>query len=152
MLDTTLRHPGTLASDEIELVLLEKVPANQALNRAPMYTFAIRSLTTRQDVGTISLLVGNQDYILKFAGHIGYIVNEASRGRNYATKALRLILPLAKRIGLNPIWVTCNPDNIPSKKTCEKAGGKLVELIDVPPEMDMFRRGDHQKLRFRFDL
>ena len=38
---------------------------------------------------------------------------------------MRLLLPLARRHGLQTVWITCNPDNWASRRTCELAGAEL---------------------------
>jgi tagatose 1,6-diphosphate aldolase len=43
-------------------------------------------------------------------------------------------VPLAVRHGLSELWITCNPDNIASRRTCEAAGAELVEVVDLPPQ------------------
>ena len=43
--------------------------------------------------------------------------------------------------------------SIASRRTCERAGGRLVEIIDIPPRItDLRQRGERQKCRYRFDL
>jgi tagatose 1,6-diphosphate aldolase len=63
-----------------------------------------------------------------------------------------LLLPLARRHGLEILWITCDPDNIASRRTCELAGLELVEIVDVPEHMDMYQRGERRKCRYRLYL
>jgi tagatose 1,6-diphosphate aldolase len=63
-----------------------------------------------------------------------------------------LLLPLARRHGLKDLWITCNPDNLASRRTCELAGAEFVEIVDLPANSGMYRRGDRQKCRYRLDL
>ena len=58
----------------------------------------------------------------------------------------------AKKHQINPLWITCNPDNIASRRTCEIAGGKLVEIVELPSNNDQYHKGDRNKCRYRFDL
>ena len=74
------------------------------------------------------------------------------RGHRYAARSVRLLLPLARAHGFTTLWITCNPDNWPSRRTCELAGGTLVEIVDLPPDNDMYLEGERQKCRYRFDL
>lgn len=39
-----------------------------------------------------------------------------------------------------------------SRRTCEIAGGKLIEIVDLPKDNDQYLEGDRQKCRYRFDL
>src|SRR5215469_8964849 len=60
-------------------------------------------------------------------GHIGYAVVPWKRGRGYATRALALMLPHARREGLRFVELTADPDNIPSQKVITSNGGVLVK-------------------------
>jgi tagatose 1,6-diphosphate aldolase len=102
-------------------------------------------------MGHINLRIGNSEKIF-YGGHIGYGVNEKFRGQHYAARSCRLLFPLAKHHGLTTIWITCNPDNMASRRTCELAGGKFVDIVDLPKGNDQYLRGDRQKCRYRFDL
>jgi predicted acetyltransferase len=63
-------------------------------------------------------------------GHIGYAVVPAKRGRGYATKALALLLPEARKEGLDYVELTTDADNVPSQKVITANGGTLVERFD----------------------
>src|ERR1044072_5162412 len=60
-------------------------------------------------------------------GHIGYAVVPWKRRRGYATRALHLLLPLAKREGLEFVELTTETDNIASRRVIEANGGELIE-------------------------
>lgn len=45
---------------------------------------------------------------------------------------------------MNKIIITCNPDNLPSRKTCKKAGLKLKEIVDLPPYNQLYQDGERQ--------
>jgi tagatose 1,6-diphosphate aldolase len=104
---------------------------------------------TAKVVGSINLRIGNPERIVLYRGHIGYGVEPEHRGHRFAARSLRLLLPLAAAHGLNPLWITCNPDNIASRRSCELAGAELVEIIDIPPDDELQRRGIRQKCRYR---
>jgi predicted acetyltransferase len=74
------------------------------------------------------------------------------RGNHFAGRALRLLKPLARRHGLSELWITCNPENAASRRTCEFAGAELTEIVDLPPHVDMYQEGERQKCRCRLDL
>lgn len=60
--------------------------------------------------------------------------------------------PLARHHEMTELWVTCNPDNIASRRTCELAGGVLVEIVDLPEDIDMYQEGERRKCRYRFGM
>lgn len=132
--------------------MAETYPGNAAKDHVPAYRFQIRLTGIRRQVGRIELRVGNTQHVVMYAGHIGYRVNLPFRGRRFAARSCRLLFPLALRHGLNTLWITCNPDNIPSCRTCELLGGEFIEIVPLPPTTDMYRRGERFKCRYRIDL
>lgn len=60
-------------------------------------------------------------------GHLGYGVVPWKRRRGYATRALALMLPEARKLGLVHVDLTTDPDNLPSQKVITANGGYLVE-------------------------
>jgi tagatose 1,6-diphosphate aldolase len=100
-------------------------------------------------VGGINLRVGNNPELELYTGHIGYHVHEPARGRHYAERACRLLLPLARRHRLSPLIITCNPDNIPSRRTCERLGAAYVDRVNLPLNHSFRERGETQKCRYR---
>ncbi|HEY7119909.1 MAG TPA: GNAT family N-acetyltransferase [Tepidisphaeraceae bacterium] len=103
-------------------------------------------------VGGLNLRVGHTENLEMYLGHIGYGVYPPARGRHLAARAVRLLQPLARRSGINPLWITCNPDNVASRRTCELAGGTLVDTVPLPAEHPLYHRGERTKCRYRFDL
>jgi predicted acetyltransferase len=65
--------------------------------------------------------------LTEVGGHIGYDVRPTARRRGHATAMLSAALPLARRLGIRSALVTCNVDNVGSRKVIEKAGGTLED-------------------------
>lgn len=63
-------------------------------------------------------------------GHVGYAVVPWKRGRGFATRALALMLPLARAQGLERLIVTTDPDNLASQRVITANGGIFVEAFD----------------------
>lgn len=103
-------------------------------------------------MGRLSLRIGHTEHIEKYAGHIGYSVDPPYRGRRLAARSCLLILPLARAHGINPLWITCNPENVASRRTCEIIGSTLVETVPIPPSDPLYRWDTKWKCRYRVDL
>lgn len=137
-----------LRNDEINLVLEKTVDGNDKKGWVPAYHFAICNHDGIK-MGVCDLRVGHNDN-LYYGGNIGYSVDEEYRGHHYAGKACLLLFELAKLHQLEYVIITCNPDNYASRKTCEYAGGKLVEIIELPEDNDMREKGETEKCIFKF--
>lgn len=148
----SFRDPGKLVDGDLELVLTARDPGDPARDWAPTYKFRMVHTATGEDMGRIDLRIGNPHHLVMYGGHIGYGVDPEHRGHHYAARACRLLLPLARSHGLKNLWITCNPDNWASRRTCELAGAQFVEIVDLPEDSDMYARGERQKCRYRLDL
>ena len=143
--------PGVLADGELALVLVERVAAWRVFGgEVPCYRFEMRVGDKR--AGHLNLRVTDAAELVRYAGHIGYGVDERFRGRRFAERACRLVLPLARRHGLAALWITCDPDNAPSRRTCERLGAEFVETAPIPAGSEMHARGERLKRRYRLDL
>jgi tagatose 1,6-diphosphate aldolase len=146
---------------------LGRQPANPERGTVPAYHFWMRVPARDGDgdgdrdgdggarwtiAGGLNLRVGHTTNLEQHLGHIGYTVYPPARGHRYAARAVRLLLPLARREGINPLWITCNPDNVASRRTCELAGGRFVEIVRLPGDHPLYERGEREKCRYRFDL
>jgi predicted acetyltransferase len=79
-------------------------------------------------VGRISLRHVLTPWLLEVGGHVGYAVRPTARRRGHATAALRLVLPVAAGIGLDRVLVTCDRDNVGSRRVIEANGGVLEDV------------------------
>lgn len=139
-----------LQNDEIGLVLEKTADGNEEKGWVPAYHFAICNHEGTK-MGVCDLRIGHNDN-LYYGGNIGYRIYEEYRGHHYAGKACLLLFELAKKHRLEYVIITCNPDNYASRKTCEYAGGELLEIAEVPEDNDMRERGETEKCIFKFIL
>ena len=58
-------------------------------------------------------------------GHIGYDVRPSRRREGHASRMLAAALPVAAGLGLDRVLLTCDVDNLGSRKVIEKNGGVL---------------------------
>jgi tagatose 1,6-diphosphate aldolase len=150
--DFVFIDPGPLIDDDLELVLVDTRPGNPSSGYVPVYMFHMRPPGKKMYMGQLSLRIGSTEHIEMYAGHIGYTVDPPYRGRKYAARSCRLVFPLAAQHGINPIWITCNPDNIPSRRTCEIIGGTLAEIVPIPKNNPLYAADTQWKCRYRVDL
>ena len=94
-------------------------------------------------VGILHLRHGLNKNLVKIGGHIGYAVVPSARRKGYATEMLRLALQKAKKMSIKKALLTCNEDNIGSKKVIERNGGVFAGKI---------REKGTSKLRFWISL
>ena len=84
---------------------------------------------------------------------MGYYVAPAYRGRRYAQRSCSLLLELARWHGLSVLWITCNPDNVASRRTAERLGALLVETVELPPDNPQrLQSGETEKCRYQLSL
>ena len=144
-------QPGTLIDSDLELVLVKKTPANPVKRYVPAYVFEMRRPGKTIVLGTIRLRIGSA-VALRFPGHIGYEVKQRFRGHRYAARSCQLLLPFANAHGLKALWLTVDPNNTTSRRTCEIIGAKYVETIRIPKEHPMYGEGARYRRRYRLDV
>ncbi|WP_049731768.1 GNAT family N-acetyltransferase [Rhizobium ecuadorense] len=87
----------------------------------------------REFCGSISLRfqAGTEELPPAVSGHVGYSVVPWKQRKGYATTALKLLLIIAAKEGLDRLVILCNEDNHASRRVIESNGGEF------------FRRGPH---------
>ena len=137
-----------LRHGDLELRLAEY--SLHAFHRVPTYFFRMMSIDHAEELGLINLRIGSTPHIERYAGHIGYGVHPAHRGHRYAARSVALLLPLARTLGIDPLWITCDPDNAASRRSLELAGAELMEIVDVPEDCGIRKYGGKlRKCRYR---
>lgn len=66
-------------------------------------------------------------WLLERGGHIGYDVRPGARNCGHATNMLADSLPIAKGLGIGDVLVTCDVDNVASRRVIEKNAGRLED-------------------------
>ena len=91
-----------------------------------------------QVLGAIALRRQLNAFLREVGGHIGYGIRPSARRRGLATWALGQVLQEATRLGLGRVLLTCEVDNVASRRTIERHGGVLEDLRDT--EIGRLRR------------
>ena len=90
------------------------------------------ALDDNKIVGIINARHELNDYLLNLGGHIGYSVRKSERRKGYAKKMLKYSSEFLFSLGLDTILITCDKNNIASKRTIESCGGILEnEVIEA---------------------
>ncbi|MCO1656604.1 GNAT family N-acetyltransferase [Pseudonocardia humida] len=69
--------------------------------------------------------------LLEGGGHIGFDVRPSARRRGHATAMLRAALPVVAGLGIDRALVTCDVDNVASRKVIEACGGEFEDRRGV---------------------
>ena len=83
-------------------------------------------------VGMIQVRHYFNEYLEKYAGHIGYSVRPGERRKGCAKEMLRLALPFCKGICLDRVLISCTTDNEGSRRTILSAGGVYENTVHEP--------------------
>ncbi len=140
--------PETLSSGNVTLRFVRIMPGDTSRGFVPWYHLRIVT-PDGSDAGHINFRVGDTEHVRLAAGHIGFEVHELFRGHGYALQACRALAPFVRSVS-GSITVTCDPDNIASRRTLEKLGATFIDEVDVPRGDPHYERGSRRKLRYRW--
>lgn len=82
-------------------------------------------------LGRLSLRHRLTPFLRDVGGHIGYFVRPSARRRGHATAMLTESLRWARDLGLEQVLVTCDADNVASRRVIETNGGRLDDQRGV---------------------
>ncbi len=86
-------------------------------------------------VGMVDIRHQLNDALLAFGGHIGYGIRPSERGKGYGNTILALALEECKKLGIDPVLVTCKKTNIRSASIIQANGGVLENEISHDGEL-----------------
>ena len=105
----------------------------------PTCTFWLTNLND-EILGVVRIRTSlNHEFVRKFAGHIGYDISPLSRRRGYGMTLLKLALEKAAMVNLDKVLITCDDDNIASRRIIENNGGLF--------ESEIFKEETNKQLR-----
>jgi len=79
--------------------------------------------------GVLNLRLKLNDYLYRYDGHIGYGIAPSYRNKGLGKMILKLGLEKCLKLNINPVLVTCDEDNIASKKVILDNGGVLENKV-----------------------
>lgn len=94
-------------------------------------------------IGFVSIRNRLSESLINIGGHIGYAIAPKYRKKGYGGKLLDKGLKVAKELGLGEVLVTCDSDNIGSKKIIESREGIFINYYQLE---------DKTKLRYRIKV
>ena len=116
----------------IQICLDHEDPLKVPSHLVPATQFFFIRKSDNKLVGMIQVRHHFNDYLEKYAGHIGYSVRPSERRKGYAKEMLRMVLPFCREIGID--------NNIGSEKTILANGGVYEYTIHEPNENEDLKR------------
>lgn len=118
------------------LNVLEKYKKIETLPEGKVITSQFLTYTKAENklVGVVQVRHKLNDYLLKFAGHIGDSVRKSERNKGYGTEQIELALKYAKSVGISKALIVCKEGNIASEKTIVNNGGVLESTVNKEGE------------------
>ena len=116
----------------IQICLDHEDPLKVPSHLVPATQFFFIRKSDNKLVGMIQVRHHFNDYLEKYAGHIGYSVRPSERRKGYAKEMLRMVLPFCREIGIDKVMITCIDGNIGSEKTILANGGVYEYTIHEP--------------------
>ena len=99
-------------------------------NKVTATQFVLTDTDTGRIYGMLQVRHELNEYLQKFAGHIGYSVRPTERRKGYAKKMLKMALQYCKEtLGLQRVMISCLVENEASRRTILSCGGVLEEKV-----------------------
>ncbi len=111
------------------LQVLRQAETEPLAGRVPMTHFWL-IVDGATYAGDLELRHGLNDALRLYGGHIGYKVRPSQRRKGYGTLLCKFGIEEARRRGIADILITCDDDNIGSRKVIEASGGILEDKVD----------------------
>jgi predicted acetyltransferase len=120
---------ATWASESGFATYVEELNAEAERPRKPGF---VRSTTWwwvegHEYIGRVAVRHGLTERLREVGGHIGYDVRRSRRREGQATAMLAAVLPEADALGIDPALITCDIDNLASRRVIEANGGELED-------------------------
>jgi len=104
----------------------------------PSVTFFALDKDRNIFVGAVNIRLYLNPHLLKYGGHIGDGVRPSERKKGFATEIIRLALIKCREYKIKKVLMTCNEDNIGSRKSILNNGG-VFESVEVEDGINVER-------------
>lgn len=101
----------------------------------PDSVFFLYNINENKMIGAVNIRHVLNDYLLQYGGHIGDGIRPSERGKGYGNKIIELALIECKKLGIKKVLMTCDKNNIPSKKAIIHNGGILENEVEKDGEI-----------------
>ena len=104
--------------------------------KVPDSVFFLLDEESNKLLGAVNIRHYLNDYLYKYAGHIGDGIRPSKRNMGYGTEMIRLALIECKKLGIDKVLMVCDKSNMASAKTIINNGGILEnEFMDEDGEI-----------------
>ncbi len=110
-------------TDRLRAAALEETPRPEGWVPSTTYWW----VDGDEYLGRIAIRHSLPPHMLEYGGHIGYDVRSSARRQGHATAMLRAALPLAAELGIEDALITCDVDNVASRRVIEECGGRFED-------------------------
>lgn len=110
---------------------VRKLLAEETVPRKASYVTSTTRWIVEDDtvLGSVQLRHELNDFLAAIGGHIGYGIRPSARRRGLARFAMSGILDIARDRGLDRVMISCDVENVGSRRTIEGAGGVLQDVV-----------------------
>lgn len=106
----------------------------------PATQFLLVRTNDKKLLGMLQVRHCFNEYLEKYAGHIGYSVRPDERQRGYAKEMLKRALPFCKELGLEKVLISCIDGNVGSERTILANGGIYESTVYEPNDKIALKR------------
>lgn len=124
----TLPKENQSFSDFVNILLSQSKGENLPKDYVPATTYWL--IDNDEFIGRVQVRHSLTKSLLQVGGHIGYYIRPSKRRKGYGVKILELGLLKARSLGILNVLVTCDINNLGSKKIIESNGGILENTFD----------------------
>ena len=137
---TFIRNFDSKQPFSVYVQLLQAIERGENLPEGYVPETSLFAFVDDQIIGRISIRHRLNDFLLNIGGHVGYGVLPSFRRRGIAKAMLKAALPWAQQLELNPLLITCDDNNLGSRKVIEANGGVLENIVSQGVGEPLLRR------------